>query len=1158
MNPMSHKPVSQRSSVVAERGQTGQTSLTALTEAFSRSTSVRAVCERISGRRGSDSTLVAGQSGSAVSFLIDAIACEARRPIVFIASEPERSFDYYNELRQLRAADNAQHFPSWGIAPWEFRTPTAELVARRIAALDSLSHDRRAVIVTTLPALFEPTITRDRLRRESLRLVLGEEWDMAQLADHMVGMGFRRVPNVEEVGDFALRGGLIDFFSPGAERPVRVEFFGDTIETIREFEVTDQRSVSPIDQVALLPRREAASDLARLERGLEKLTPSEAEFLRSHCVNYPDAPGLEWLASIFALELEDFFAHVPSDAIIIVENPAYQQELAQVYVADAERRRAAAKALPASGALHNLTIPHRLLTPLDEESRVEILPFLRAGEDVIDLDCRQPPAVNARMDTLAALIDSWRVAGVTHALAADNPGQAERLKELLADNLPGDPPPIVVGAFHGGFFHKSGAVALLVDHEIFHREFRRRRRKRFKEGVALTGYDSLVGGDYIVHVDHGVGRYLRLESLAVDGRTRDCLLLLYADDDRVYVPVEEFHRVSKYAGKGAAPALNQLGGTAWEKAKERASAAITEMAKALAHLYAERKARPGFAFSADGSWMRQLESSFAYDETEDQLKAIDAVKRDMESSSPMDRLICGDVGFGKTEVAVRAALKCVHDGKQVAVLAPTTVLTQQHVKTFRERLAEFPVRIAALSRFQTKAEQAAAVAALAAGELDIIIGTHRLLSVDVTFRDLGLFVIDEEQRFGVKHKECLRALKATVDTLTLTATPIPRTLQLSLSGARDMSIIASSPRGRLPITTVVSEFTPEIIAEATLREIDRGGQVFFVHNRVQTIDAVQRYLHKLLPQVTMLHAHGQMPERELERVMLEFVDQRAQVLLCTAIIESGLDLPNVNTILIDRADRFGMSQLYQLRGRVGRSPEHAYCYLLTPSYRRMTEDARKRLKAIEAHTELGSGFALAMLDLEIRGAGNLLGVKQSGYIDEIGFDMYTRMLDEAVVDLKQEQRIRLFDTKLDLDVEMRFPEEYIDINQSKVDVYRRLSSSVRLEQVDRIREELIDRYGRLPEPAENLLAASGLKILAAQAGLERVRLRAGRAELIFHPSRQLSRADVETLRKRIDQPMAFSLSGAPLVTIQLEKLSSGERVSYLRNALVGMSAPIAG
>lgn len=1125
-------------------------SLGALSSGFSRIAGVRTLVEGL--RRGDARSFeVSGLTGSARAFLLETLSQELSRPLLYLSSSSEDAFALVQDLERLSLSSGVYHFPSLSIKPYSFTLPAGETLGRRISSLSALASGQARVVVAPLAAVMEPTLSPACLQSETISLEVNSEVPLETVVDALIRLGFRRVSNVEEVGDFSVRGGLVDFFSPGAARPVRVEYFGDTVETIRTFEVSDQRTRGNLSSVSLLPRREAPYDLSKVEEFLDSVGDKEEEIIRSRFLNDPDLPGLEWLAPLFHSARSSLSEHLPESVIVVTDGRERLMLEAEKLCRDDESRRTQAQAsLPSLSNVEGfLRPPEVLFNQKSSITKIDALPFRGAGKNVISIGCKEPPPIGGKMDELASVLHSYRVAGITYVIGADNPGQAERIRELIHDNLPGEDPPVIVGMFQGGFFSPGGKVALLTDHQIFARNYRRRRRKRFKEGMALTSYTNLESGNFVVHTDHGLARYLRLETILLDNRHRDCLLLEYANEDRLFVPIEEFNRVSKYAGKDAAPRLSQLGGIAWEKLKSRAKKSVEDLAESLVRLYAERLARPGHAFAPDTSWMRRLEASFPYEETEDQQKAIDAVKADMERPSPADRLVCGDVGFGKTEVAVRAALKCVEEGRQVALLVPTTILAQQHYNTFCDRLKEFPVMVEMMSRFRTGKQLAVIEKKLKQGSIDILIGTHRILSKKVVFRDLGLLVIDEEQRFGVKSKERLRQMKANVDTIAMTATPIPRTLQMSLSGARDMSLIASSPRGRLPITTVVSEFTPDIIGEAILREIDRGGQVFFVHNRVRTISAVKDYLEKLLPQISLLVGHGQMPERQLENVMLQFVQGKAQLLLCTSIIESGLDIPNVNTILIDRSDRFGMAQLYQLRGRVGRSSEQAYCYLLTPGYRRMTEDARKRLKAIESHTELGSGFALAMRDLELRGAGNMLGAKQSGFIDEIGFDMYSKLLEEAVAEFKGEGTRGLPATTLETDLEVYLPEDYIDINQHKVDVYRRLAQARSVSQVELIREELADRYGRPPQAALNLIEATALKLAAAQLRIDKVRMKSGRVELHYESGKEFDRPEIERMRQAVECHLEFVLSPNAIVTIDVGALKEEERLVYVRRAL---------
>ncbi len=1095
---------------------------------------------------------ITGLAGSSSSFVLSGLVDRLDKPIVAVTATNEEASDLYDDIAFLTGEEKAGFFPSLQSPPFEFRSPAAEIVGQRLSTLAGIRKSKFKVIIAPIAALIEPTIKFGDFDKSSLQICVGEEIDIYDLSKKLVSMGFRRVPLVEEVGDFALRGGLIDFFSPGFEYPVRVEFFGDEVESIRQFDVTTQRTEANLNEVELLPRREITITQNTVEQYIENMPTADANLVRARYINDPELPGLEWLAVTFGLSGGFFFDYFDDKPLLFFAGLGnIKAEVDEIYK-DAERRRdrifermSSAPEVDSYFSNHN-----KLNSYLESAPQIDLVPFKGGREDIIDFECREHPAFGARLDLLASTVGTYYQEGTSFVITADNVGQASRLSELLSEKIKSPAVlPVEVAFFKGGFVSKKNKIAVLTDHQIFNRHFRRKRRKKFKEGVAIQNYTSLNDGDFVVHTEYGIARYNGLKTITVNGRQRDCLLLTYAEGDKLYVPIEEFNRVSKYSGKDTAPKLTSLGGPGWEKTKARTKKAIADMAADLIKIYAERKARKGFAFGPDTTWMKQLEAAFPYDETPDQQKAIDAIKSDMELATPMDRLICGDVGYGKTEVAIRAAFKAVEMGKQVAVLVPTTILAQQHLDTFKKRLADFPVRIEMLSRFRSRKELKETVEELAKGKVDIVIGTHRLLSKDVQFHDLGLLVVDEEQRFGVKHKETLRKLKTTVDTIAMTATPIPRTLQMSLMGARDMSLINTSPKDRLPIHTEICEFNPEIIAEAILREVDRGGQVFFVHNRVQSIENVYRYLKKIMPQVEIGVAHGQMHERSLEGIMLAFLAGKFQVLLSTSIIESGLDIPSVNTIVINRADKFGLAQLYQLRGRVGRSSIHARAYLLTPPYRHLTEDARKRLRAIEAHSELGSGFALAMKDLEIRGAGNILGAQQSGFIEEVGFDLYTKLLEEAVAELKGEEVIGLPDTKMEIDYDFMIPDDYIDIKHHKVEIYQKIAGCRTLDDIEKIRDNVEDRFGKMPDEVSNLFDAAAVKVSAWVQDIEKVRIRSGMVQLFFKEAKQFSRKEIESWRQEIDYPMEFSISNNPVIRVDLSQLKKETRLSYLRAIL---------
>lgn len=1093
-----------------------------------------------------------GLAGSAEAFLLHGIADQFKQPILVITERADEAADLYEDLRFLMGDSRVGHYPARQILPYDFRAPVGEIMGRRISTLAGLADNHIEVVICPVRALMEPTIPPEELRSGRIDIRAGSETDPEELVRRLVRFGFRRVALVEEVGDFAQRGGLIDFFTPGSDAPVRVEFFGNEVDTIRQFDVSSQRTTSRLDHVQVLPKREIPITQETLEKYLDRLPGDDADYIRNRYLNDPELPGLEWLVVLFGLPKGSLLDYLQEDGLVYTCGEGSLRVAADDIIAEAfglrERLKSRLESLPKPEEYY--FVPEKLFERLSSHTRIDRVQFRGGRSETISFGCSPHPAIASRLDLLAQELHKYEQSGTSYFIAVDTENQAERLKELIAEKGDVDLHPAVeVAALSGGFVCPDAGLAVLTDHEIFGRHHRRLRRKKFKEGVAISDYTALDVGDYVVHTEFGIAKYLGLQTLTVDNRNRDCLLLSYADNDRLYVPIEEFNRVSKYAGKEGAPQLTHLGGPGWEKLKKKSQRAIEEMAEDLIKLYAERLTKKGYSFGEDTVWLKQLEASFPFEETPDQAKAIGDVKRDMADEKPMDRLVCGDVGYGKTEVAVRAAFKAIDSGKQVAVLVPTTILAQQHFSTFSERLGDFPVKIALLSRFRTRQQLAETVELLAAGKIDLVIGTHRLLSADVAFHDLGLLVIDEEHRFGVKHKEKLRQLKATVDTLVLTATPIPRTMQMSLIGVRDMSLIATSPKDRLPIITEIVEFDPAIIATAILREIDRGGQVFFVHNRVQTIDAMYHYIKKHLPQVEIAIAHGQMHERSLEGVMLAFLSGRYDVLMCTSIIESGLDMPNVNTIIINRADRFGLAQLYQIRGRVGRSARRAYAYLMTPQSRLMTRDAVKRLRALEAHSDLGAGFALAMRDLEIRGAGTILGARQSGFIEELGYDLYQKLLEEAIARLKGAEIPKLPETRLESDIEIYLPDTYVNDNEHKVDIYRRLAGSRTLEDVEKIREEVIDRFGRPPVSALNLFEATAVKVSAAALEIERVKVRFGLVNMFFSEDRKLTRQEVENFRRATDKPLQFSLIGDPRIDLDLSQVAENDRLAYLRAVL---------
>ena len=1069
---------------------------------------------------------ISGLRGSLGPCLLAQAHRETPRRWLVVTAGPEAASAWHDDLSNLLGEDAVARFQSWEILPYEFRTPGPEATGRRLETLWRSLNPEPPIVVTHLRAALEPTISPTALRTRVLRVSVGQTITMDNLLTHLVGLGYRSQPLVEEVATFSHRGGIVDVFTFSQSEPLRIEFFGDTIESIRTFSVSTQRSTAQLNECVILPSREVTAFGAAYEHGWETAELEDA--WRERVESEPERPGLEWLAGAIGEKRARIFDYFADDAVWWLEDADVLKAEYDRIMSEAQRFHERLKR-----RMENPPLPDSIWGETriwDDDSgtarKVRMQSFHGDGESAIEFGAIGPPSVAGNIDRLHAELFDFTKNETDVIIACDNEGQRRRLHELLEDRY--TLVHLIYPGLHGGFVLPQTRFALLTEHEIFQRHKSRYHRRHFQEGMALSSYTQLKKGDFVVHIDHGIGRFRGLESIDVEGRRRDCLFLLYQGDDKLFVPIEEFDRVHKFTGKEGQPSLSKLGGTAWEKTKTRAKQALMDMAEDLIALYAERKAQPGFAFSDNGEWMRQMEASFIYEETPDQAEAIGAVQTDMCSPAPMDRLICGDVGYGKTEVAIRAAFRAVCDHRQVAVLVPTTILAQQHLTTFRERLAEFPVRIETLSRFRTAKEQKDVVGDLARGAVDIVIGTHRLLQKDVRLANLGLLIIDEEQRFGVAHKEKLRQMQRQVDTLWLTATPIPRTLQMSLLGARDLSQINTSPRDRLPVITEVREFGPEVITEAIVREVDRRGQVYFVHNRVQTIHAMADLLRRLLPSLRIAVAHGQMPERELESVMVRFYHQEYDILLCTAIIESGLDLPSVNTIIIHRADRFGLAQLYQLRGRVGRSARQAYAYLLTPPFSTLSTVANSRLKAIEEHTALGSGFHLAMRDLEIRGAGNLLGRQQHGFIEEVGFDLYCRLLDEAILEAhgKAPSDTHRPPPQIEVEGDKFIPEEYIADNQQRFEMYKRMAEVHEAAGVDDLQLEMTDRFGVPPPEVRRLLDLARARVWAQRAGVARAIARGPQWIAVFDADSPISRDRIGRWRQGLGLRASFA-SGPP-------------------------------
>ena len=1088
---------------------------------------------------------LAGLTGSAPAYLLSRLLPEIKNPLLVITKDQETAEELWQELR-FYAGEAAEvlYFPAWETAPFEQASPHPDITGRRLYALFRLMAGKVRAVVAPLSAVMQKVLPRQVLGDVSQYLVAGEEVERETLLAKLVRLGYANVPLVEDRGTFSVRGGILDIFPPDLPTPVRIDFFGDFVDTIRSFDAVTQRSLRPQDELIILPSREVILSEEVLH-GFIPLLKARCDLLeitatcrrelaeQLNAAIYP--PGIEYLQPLFHPGLETIFTYMGAASISVLVDPegiaASCEKFASELAEALEKAREKEVIFPESSSLflspeqvaqtfktgRLIDIPHLELANPDGEGRI----FRFATRDNSDLKLAISPDSEGVLRPLVERLSAWLEEQQRVILACHQKTQAERLYELLAHyELPlavserGFPAErgrrdrrvdILVGDISRGFRFKEEGLAVIAEEEIFGPRIKRRGLSEARKKQILTSLAELKPGDCMVHLDFGVGIYRGLQHLKLGEAEGDFLLLEYAGADKLYLPVDRLNLVQRYIGaEGIEPRIDRLGGASWEKAKARAREAVQEMAEELLRIYAAREVQEGHAFSPPDDLYREFEASFAFEETPDQLSAIEDVLADMESKRPMDRLVCGDVGYGKTEVAMRAAFKAVMDGKQAAVLVPTTILAQQHQETFTERFKAYPVRVEAISRFRSPKEQKAILNGVKKGEVDIIIGTHRLLQKDVSFKELGLIIVDEEQRFGVTHKERLKEYRATVDIITLTATPIPRTLYMSLMGIRDLSIIDTPPVDRLVIKTFVARFSDELIREAVLRELRRGGQVFFVHNRVQSIAAMAEHLRRIVPEARVAVGHGQMEEKELERVMLGFMHGATNLLLCTTIIESGLDIPNANTLIVNRADAFGLAQLYQLRGRVGRAKQRAYAYFLIPGEGAISSEARERLKILQDISELGAGFRIATHDLEIRGAGDLLGARQSGNIAMVGFELYTELLEEAISRMKGEERVERVEPEIKLRIPAFIPEDYVPNPNQRLVIYKKLTQAESAEEVGEIQEELADRYGKLPMAAIYLLEVMRLRIRLKLLLIKEVEFDGRRVVISFHRSTPVS------------------------------------------------------
>lgn len=1136
--------------------------------------------------------MVYGLTASQTSYVTAALITQYDKPVLFLANGSLSAKKKAADLKTLLPDRNVLLFPDLDPVPFGAIAQSREVMAQRLKALEGILFSPNVVIVCPAEALLRKLMPMEMFRGYCMRIQMGQRLHLSEIPETLINQGYERVDMVEGTGHFSIRGGILDIYPPGFENPLRIELFDDEVDSIREFTVETQRSLNKLKEVLILPSKETVLPADRIIEAIpilkKELTTEKAMLLKAGkndaykrlCERMGEImenieQGLipqeaDNLFSFFypdGVTLLDYFAQ---GTVVFQEEPSRQKEMlenryrefAETHVNLLEQ----GLVLP-SQANNNATytIISKVLTRFPRvgfsllPKQIDVKP-----RNIINFSAKTMHLFKGKTELLADEIKTLADNKFSIVIFASTDARAVKIEELFKEydifarresQLPHKMNPgetiITCGTLEAGFELTPVKLAVITDWEIFGQPKKTRVvRAQSQQGAKIRHFSDLRPGDFVVHVNHGIGKYMGIKQLEVGGVRKDYLFVQYSGEDKLYVPTDQIGLIQKYLGAdGTAPKLYKLGGNEWNRVKQKVKDSVKDLANDLIALYAARQKMPGHKFTADTVWQKEFEEAFPYEETTDQLRAIEDIKKDMEFSRPMDRLLCGDVGYGKTEVALRGAFKAVMENKQVAVLVPTTILAQQHYNTFTERFANYPVKIGMLSRFKSAKEQRDILNQVKKGAVDIIIGTHRLVQEDVLFKDLGLVIIDEEQRFGVIHKEKLKRFRQTVDVLTLSATPIPRTLNMALIGARDMSVLENPPEDRFPVQTYVLEFNLEIIADAIRREIERGGQVYFVHNRVVDIDKTARLIQSAVPEARIVIAHGQMKEDQLERRMLSFITGEYDILVCTTIIETGLDIPNVNTLIVNEAEKMGLSQLHQLRGRVGRSHRLAYAYFTYKKDKSLTEVAEKRLQAIREFTEFGAGFKIAMRDLEIRGAGNILGPEQHGHMMAVGFDMYCKLLDEAVNELKGEGPEKMPEPTLDLNINAFISDQYILDSAVKVEVYKKIMQIETKEDADDIEEELVDRFGDLPEPVLNLISIARVKYLAYKVGVQSITQSADILNIRFFEESTLKANDLAPLTSVFKNRISFAVTPNLQILLTVKGLKDTDIIAKLEKLL---------
>ena len=1124
--------------------------LNALMQALSAERDVDSITAGI--RAGMKEQLVSGLSGSARQVMMAALSHNLNRPVLVVTHNMFSAQKVAEDLQECLSPDQVLLYPANELVAAESAISSPEVIAQRIDTLTRLAKGFRGVLVTPYAGVRRYLPARSVMAEAELCINLNEEYPMQQFLERMIALGYERTERVESRGEMSVRGGIIDIYPYTSDVAYRIEWFDDVIDSIRSFDPSDQRSLEKLDKLMITPAKELIADpsrfahaadeaVIRLEEQLAKMSDRHAKDRLNQEIhqeidrlrgNTYFNDMYKYVALLYP-EKQTLYDYMPQDTLLVVDEPARVLETAKQLERD-----------EAEWSMHLLqhgkTLPSLPLGKTSDEvmgkrpfQTVYMALFLRQvphtqPQNIVNVMCRAMQNFHGQMNVLKAEMERWKKSNANVIILANGDERVDRVRRVLQDyEIP--EPVIMNGNLQSGFELPSVHLIVITEGEMFSQKQRKSTRRtdaKLDNAERIRSYTELKVGDYVVHQNHGIGKYMGIGTLEINGIHKDYLHIIYAGGDKLSVPVDQLHLIQRYvSSEEKEPKVNKLGGAEWTKVKNKVKASVKDIADDLIKLYAARQSSPGYAFEKDTAEQQEFEDLFPYQETRDQLRAIEEIKKDMEMPRPMDRLLCGDVGYGKTEVAIRAAFKAVMEGKQVAILVPTTILAQQHYETFRERFSDYPFNINVLSRFRTRKEQNETMKGVKSGVVDIVIGTHRLLSQDVVFKDLGLLIVDEEQRFGVTHKEKLKRLKANVDVLTLTATPIPRTLHMSMLGVRDLSVIETPPENRFPVQTYVLEYSDTLVREAVERELARGGQVYYLYNRVQGIHQVADHIKTLVPEARVTVGHGQMSEQELETAILDFLDGEYDVLVSTSIIETGVDIPSVNTLIVHDADKMGLSQLYQLRGRVGRSNRIAYAYFTYQKDKVLNEVAEKRLQAIKEFTELGSGFKIAMRDLSIRGAGNLLGAEQHGFIASVGFDLYSQMLADEINKRKAEmdgvpsEDAMEWNTLIDLNIDAYLPADYIYDSIQKIEIYKKVASLGSLEEVEELRDELIDRFGEPSLPVLQLLTVSRLKWYAKQYGFEALSQRGDEVMMKVHPlaESRLDRKKLATIATNIDR-----------------------------------------